>query len=93
MSSNKRKPFPCDSCGECCRNVHLSEETSHLDRGDRTCMNFNDSTRLCNIYESRPLVCRVEDYYDQNLSQSYEWEEFIEMNVAICEKLKHVREY
>lgn len=89
MPVKKRKKFPCDSCGICCQNVHLSEETSHLDRGDGTCVNFSDSTRLCNIYESRPLICRVEDYYNEHLSHSYEWDAFIEINISICEKLKN----
>ncbi|EJL6725147.1 YkgJ family cysteine cluster protein [Vibrio alginolyticus] len=88
MSSTEKRTFPCDACGQCCRNVHLSNQTSYLDRGDGTCINFNDSTKLCEIYESRPLICRVEEYYTHNLSHIYKWEEFIEINAAICTQLK-----
>ena len=84
-----KRPFPCDGCGQCCRNVHLSEETSNLDRGDGTCLNFNDETKMCNIYETRPLVCRVEEYHRQKLSHVYSWEDFIEMNQAVCSELKN----
>lgn len=31
---NKLTPFPCNSCGKCCRRVNLSEQTRFLDRGD-----------------------------------------------------------
>jgi len=88
MHSNKRRSFPCDACGQCCRNVNLSELTKYLDRGDGTCLNFNDTSKLCTIYEDRPQICRVKEYYEQNLSQIYEWEEFIELNTAICIQLK-----
>lgn len=80
--------FPCDACGQCCRRVNYSEETAYLDRGDGTCRHLDDETHLCKIYETRPLVCRVEDYYKQKLSHLYEWEEFVEINVNICQKLK-----
>lgn len=83
-----KRVFPCDSCGQCCRNVHLSNETSFLDRGDGTCLNFNESTKLCDIYETRPLVCRVEEYHTQKLSHVYSWEDFIEINLEICTQLK-----
>ncbi|WGE91862.1 YkgJ family cysteine cluster protein [Actinobacillus genomosp. 1] len=79
--------FPCTACGKCCRRVNLSEQTAFLDRGDGICQHFNTDTNLCNIYENRPLVCRVEDYYKTYLSDIYEWDEFVRMNLAICEKL------
>ena len=65
-------PFPCDACGKCCRHVNLSEQTSYLDRGYGICHYFNESTNLCSIYETRPLVCRVEDYYKIYLTHIYD---------------------
>lgn len=79
--------FPCTACGKCCRNVHLSKQTSYLSRGDGVCIHFNEHTNLCNIYQTRPLVCRVEEYYKAYLSHIYEWDEFVKLNIAICEKL------
>lgn len=79
--------FPCTACGQCCKNVHRSEETKFLDRGDGVCRNLNESTLLCTIYEDRPLVCRVEDYYKANLIDVYEWDEFVELNLQICNEL------
>ncbi|EJE8734498.1 YkgJ family cysteine cluster protein [Vibrio vulnificus] len=55
-----RRAFPCDACGECCQNVHASVDTKYLERGDRVCKNLNNSNELCEIYDDRPLVCRVQ---------------------------------
>ena len=81
------KPFPCTACGKCCRNVGKSEQTAFLDRGDGVCYHFNEQTNLCSIYENRPLVCRVEEYYKTYLSDIYEWDEFVKINLEICEKV------
>lgn len=79
--------FPCTACGKCCRHVNLSNETAFLDRGDAICKFFNEDTNLCTIYNNRPLVCRVEDYYNKYLSDSYRWDEFVKINLIICEGL------
>ena len=42
---------------------------------------------MCLIYTDRPLVCRVEEYYSQNLSHLFEWNEFVNINLEICQKL------
>lgn len=81
------KTFPCTACGKCCKNVDKSAETAFLDRGDGTCKHFDEKTNLCSIYESRPLVCRVDQYYKTYLSQVYTWEEFVKMNIEICNRL------
>ncbi|WP_439259257.1 YkgJ family cysteine cluster protein [Lonepinella sp. BR2930] len=80
-------PFPCNACGKCCQRVYLSEETAYLDRGDGTCQHFDDHSHLCTIYDKRPLVCRVEEYYKQNLSHIYQWDEFVKMNLKVCDLL------
>ncbi|MGI3476967.1 YkgJ family cysteine cluster protein [Providencia stuartii] len=77
-------PFPCNSCGKCCKKVNASTETSFLDRGDGVCYHFDEITNLCSIYETRPLVCRVEDYYRKNLSEILSWDEFVELNMRVC---------
>ena len=80
-------PFPCIACGKCCQRVGQSEQTAFLDRGDGICRHVEVQTHLCKIYENRPLVCRVEEYYKQHLSHIYAWDEFVKMNLAVCEKL------
>ena len=80
-------PFPCTACGKCCRRVSASPETAFLDRGDGVCGYLAEETLLCTIYEQRPLVCRVVDYYRAKLVDIIPWDEFVRINVAICSKL------
>ena len=83
--------FPCTSCGLCCKNLGLSSEASKLNRGDGTCRYFDDNTNLCTIYEDRPLVCRVEDYYTKYLSETFKWDDFVALNLKVCETLQKNR--
>lgn len=88
INAKNLTPFPCTACGLCCLHVHKSEQTAFLDRGDGTCWHFDEDTNLCTIYDDRPLVCRVEAYYQAYLSEVYDWQVFIEMNVAMCQQLQ-----
>lgn len=81
-----REPFPCTACGECCRRVAQSEQTAFLDRGDGICRYFDEPSKLCTIYDTRPLVCRVEDYYVAHLSEVIDWQDFVQINIALCQK-------
>ena len=86
-SSSSLDPFPCNQCGKCCKNVHLSDLTSWLDRGDGVCRHLDLRSNLCKIYENRPDICRIEDQYNAHYSDSYSWEEFKKLNLEICEIL------
>ncbi|MBU5488793.1 YkgJ family cysteine cluster protein [Clostridium sp. MSJ-8] len=80
--------FKCDCCGLCCMNVGTSELYSDLDRGDGICRYFNDSTRLCSIYQNRPDRCNVDRMYELVFSKSMSKDEYYELNYEACEKLK-----
>jgi Fe-S-cluster containining protein len=82
-----RPPFPCNGCGKCCRRVGLSEQTAFLDRGDGVCRYFGEVDNRCRIYADRPLVCRVEAYYERHLADRFAWDEFVKINLQICERL------
>ena len=81
-------PFPCNGCGKCCELVDRSPETARLDRGDGVCRHFDETSRGCAIYASRPLVCRVQDYYVQHLAERLPWPEFVRINQEICASLQ-----
>ena len=81
--------FPCDRCGECCRNLQLSELYSELDRGDGVCRYLVGN--LCSIYPSRPLLCRIDKSYDYFFKDSMTREEFYRANLQVCSKLKTKR--
>lgn len=78
--------FPCDQCGECCRNLQMSELYKELDRGDGVCK-FLDGN-LCSIYQSRPLLCRIDESYDRFFKDSMTRDEFYRANLQVCSELK-----
>lgn len=82
-----RVPFPCVKCGLCCQRVSFADETRFLDRGDGTCRYFDATTRGCTIYSERPEVCRVDLYYERHYARIYSWEDFVELNLAVCRQL------
>ena len=87
MNEHQDEKLPCAICGKCCRKVGSSVETQFLDRGDSVCRYLNEQTNFCKIYQDRPIVCRVEDYYKAYLSDKIKWIDFIEINVKICNEL------
>ncbi len=80
--------FYCDKCGECCRNLNLSEIYSDLDRGDGVCRYLEGN--LCSIYEDRPLKCRVDDCY-VFFKDNMTLDEYYRVNYEYCQKLKEKR--
>jgi Fe-S-cluster containining protein len=82
--------FPCTQCGACCRNVDKAAETRMLDRGDGCCVHYDDASRLCKIYESRPDICRVDVQFQRHYSHMG-WKAFCEVNVAACNTLQNLQ--
>lgn len=80
--------FPCDSCGQCCRNLHLSTQLDELNRGDGICKHLNETDNRCLIYENRPEICRVDVQYQKRFAKQYTWQQFVEINVSVCNELK-----
>lgn len=80
--------FSCTVCGECCRQVKLAEETKSFDRGDGTCRHFNDHTKQCNIYDERPLICRVDAMFDNHYHKTMTRSEFYRLNAVCCNILQ-----
>jgi len=80
--------FPCDACGKCCRSLHLSDELDELNRGDGVCKFLNEELNVCSIYDSRPEICRVDVQFNKHFSHKYTWQQFVAINVAVCDELK-----
>ncbi|WP_405378540.1 YkgJ family cysteine cluster protein [Phascolarctobacterium sp.] len=78
--------FKCSKCGICCRNINLVPELKQFDLGNGVCMHLKDN--VCDIYESRPDICRVDVMYNKKYSILYTREEFYRMNEIVCEMLK-----
>jgi Fe-S-cluster containining protein len=74
--------FQCSGCGACCRKVKVL----HPDwptRPDGACIHLTQDNR-CAIYETRPLICRVDEARPKNLSVEH-WHR---MNAEACRMLQ-----
>lgn len=80
--------FPCSSCGLCCKSLKNNPLAIDLDRGDGICRHLNIATNLCQIYDERPLICCVEEFYKQNLKDKISWREFVNFNIQACKALQ-----
>lgn len=80
--------FSCDRCGQCCRNISLSDIYSSLDRGDGVCRYFNEESSLCMIYENRPLECNIDAMYLRYFSEKISLEKYYQLNHLSCQQLK-----
>lgn len=82
--------FQCDKCGNCCRSIRGIPELAEFDLGDGVCTHLTRDN-LCEIYNDRPLCCRIDDYYDANLSEQMSREEWYQVNKQACENIKKMR--
>ena len=78
--------FKCSQCGECCRHLDRSELYRDLDRGDGICRYLTGN--LCSIYETRPLLCRVDESYEAFFSEIYTQDEYYRLNEEACRILR-----
>lgn len=84
--------FFCTKCGLCCKNLEKATAYAHLNRGDGTCVNFDNISHNCRIYETRPLICRVDDFYEKNLAAHMSKSEYIAANLKACADAQHAHE-
>lgn len=79
--------FKCDMCGECCRNLKLSEIYSELDDGTGKCRYLVGNK--CSIYDNRPIICRIDDAYEVFFKDIMTKKEYYELNYKACDILKN----
>lgn len=80
--------FKCDCCGLCCQNISNSSLYSDLDRGDGICKYFNIDSKLCNIYENRPIKCNINKTYELYFNKIMSRKDYDNLNHEACKKLK-----
>ena len=88
-NSHNETHFYCDKCGLCCSHLDLfGDSYKELNRGDGTCIYFNEQNRLCNIYNDRPDICNVEKGYILFFSKLVSYQKYIDNTTEGCNKLK-----
>ena len=78
--------FPCTRCGECCRHIDHIPQLASFDLGNGVCRYLHGN--LCTIYATRPEICRVDVMYERYFKALYTREEFYQINIQGCQKLK-----
>ena len=82
--------FNCNGCGACCRSVgHLAPFLASV---DGVCVDLDTDTNRCKIYDDRPLICRVDDFYLEHLTSEMSMGEWYELNATACKELKEKSE-
>ena len=81
--------YKCEKCGNCCSNLSASKLYFDLDRGDGKCKFFDEKTRLCLMYENRPLKCNIDKTYELLFKNKMTLEEYYRLNYEACKKLKN----
>ncbi|TDQ32142.1 YkgJ family cysteine cluster protein [Aureibacillus halotolerans] len=77
--------FPCTSCGACCLSIDGIEFLEEYNQNGK-CTNLENNQ--CSIYESRPLLCKIDESYDKIFSSYMSKEEFYRQNAVACNKLQ-----
>lgn len=77
--------FPCTSCGACCSTIEGIAFLKEYNKNGQCNKLENDK---CTIYESRPLMCRIDDSYDKLFSSYMTREEFYHQNAKACNVLQ-----
>lgn len=74
--------YPCTKCGRCCEKAGLIPGFP-LPTHDLVCSAYDPKTKKCTQYETRPLVCRVDEYHAAYL-QSIPLALWYEANKTAC---------
>ena len=85
---SKNSTFPCTGCGLCCQNISAVKELKRYDLGNGVCKYFDTLTNMCNIYDSRPDICRVDKMFGIRYHQYFTKEEFYIENAKVCNLLQ-----
>lgn len=79
------KTFPCTSCGACCSSIVGIDFLKEFNQDGKCSMLKNNK---CTIYESRPLLCKIDESYDQIFSSYMTKEDFYLQNAKACNELQ-----
>ena len=82
--------FKCNGCGKCCQNIWAlegMEDFPYKAKKDGSCEKLVDNK--CSIYETRPLICRVDDYFEKNIKGTMSKKAWYKLNNNSCIELNN----
>ncbi len=80
--------FPCTGCGLCCQNISTVKELKSFDLGNGVCKYLNLLDNSCEIYESRPDICKIDKMFEIKYSHYFTKEVFYIENAKVCNRLQ-----
>lgn len=80
--------FPCSGCGLCCQNITTVQELKEFDLGNGICKFLNLDTHNCNIYETRPEICRVDKMFELKYNKDFTKDEYYKLNADACNEIQ-----
>ena len=84
--------FPCTRCGLCCQHIQHVPQLNEFHSGDGVCRHYINGEG-CSIYEQRPMVCRIDEGYQQFFSEQFTLTEFYQKNAEVCNQLQSERNF
>lgn len=84
--------FPCKKCGACCKKVGVVPWGKAMALPDDSCRWLDPKTHLCQIYDRRPLSCRVDEFYEKKYMAHMSREEFYQLNQEVCLRLREEKD-
>ena len=81
-------PFSCDKCGACCTLAGMIPELRAMALPNGQCVHLADDC-TCEIYDSRPDICRVDRMWKKKGGSAYmPWEEYCKRSEDACRIIK-----
>ena len=79
--------FPCTQCGQCCKNIKDIVQLADYHTGSGICVHYEDGIG-CNIYNTRPDVCRIDEGYKNFFSDKIGLSDYYQKNAEVCNQLQ-----
>lgn len=79
--------FKCEMCGECCRRIGLSGLLKEFENEKGECIHLTEDN-LCEIYDARPDICRVDRMYELYFKDIMKLDEYLNENYKCCQNLQ-----
>ncbi|MGL5251251.1 MAG: YkgJ family cysteine cluster protein [Enterovibrio sp.] len=79
--------YPCTRCGLCCLKINRIPALANFHNGDGICVYFRQNIG-CTIYDERPLVCRIDEGYQQLFKNQFSLADFYQKNADVCNSMQ-----
>jgi hypothetical protein len=80
--------FLCSGCGICCQHLDKNSIYASFHDGNGICRHYDEISQRCLIYDTRPLLCRIDDIYPVLFADKLSLEEYYRLVKKSCFSLQ-----